>query len=71
MISCFKLAEEGDNDEACSRKARIDAPGAFHHIIIKGIGRRKIFREDADRVNFLDRLGASSSIHKPSVLLGH
>jgi putative transposase len=39
------------------RKARIDAPGAFHHIVIRGIERRKIFREDADRVNFLDRLG--------------
>ena len=39
------------------RKARIDAPGAFHHIIIRGIERRKIFRDDADRVNFLDRLG--------------
>jgi len=39
------------------RKARIDAPGAFHHIIIRGIERGKIFREDADRVDFLDRLG--------------
>ncbi len=39
------------------RKARIDARGAFHHIIIRGIERRKIFREDADRVNFLGRLG--------------
>jgi len=39
------------------RKARIDAPGALHHIIIRGIERRKIFREDADRANFLDRLG--------------
>jgi putative transposase len=39
------------------RKARIDAPGALHHIIIRGIERRKIFRQDADRVNFLDRLG--------------
>jgi len=39
------------------RKARIDAPGAFYHIVIRGIERRKIFREDADRVNFLDRLG--------------
>jgi putative transposase len=39
------------------RKARIDAPGAFHHIIIRGIERRKIFRNDADRVNFSDRLG--------------
>ena len=28
------------------RKARIDAPGALHHVIIKGIERRKIFRSD-------------------------
>jgi len=25
------------------RKARIDAPGALHHIIVRGIERRKIF----------------------------
>jgi REP element-mobilizing transposase RayT len=39
------------------RKARIDAPGAFHHIICRGIERRKIFYDDADRDNFLERLG--------------
>jgi REP-associated tyrosine transposase len=39
------------------RKARIDAPGALHHIIVRGIERRKIFEDDIDRVNFLDRLG--------------
>jgi REP element-mobilizing transposase RayT len=39
------------------RKARIDAPGAVQHIIIRGIERKKIFRNDADRSNFLDRLG--------------
>ena len=39
------------------RKARIDAPGALHHIIIRGIERRKIFRDDGDRANFLGRLG--------------
>jgi REP element-mobilizing transposase RayT len=39
------------------RKARIDAPGALHHIICRGIERRKIFDDDADRENFLDRLG--------------
>jgi putative transposase len=38
------------------RKARIDAPGALHHIIIRGIEGRKIFRDDADRENFRDRL---------------
>ena len=39
------------------RKARIDAPGALHHIIVRGIERRKIFIDDSDRNNFLDRLG--------------
>jgi REP element-mobilizing transposase RayT len=39
------------------RKARIDAPGALHHIIIRGIERRKIFLDDFDRDNFLKRLG--------------
>ncbi len=38
-------------------KARIDAPGALHHIIVRGIERRKIFKDDTDRINFLDRLG--------------
>jgi REP element-mobilizing transposase RayT len=39
------------------RKSRIDAPGALHHIIARGIERRKIFQDDHDRNNFLDRLG--------------
>ena len=39
------------------RKARIDAPGALHHIIVRGIERRKIFWDDADRDSFTDRLG--------------
>ena len=38
------------------RKARIDAPGALHHVIIRGIERKKIFRSDYDRKNFIDRL---------------
>ena len=29
----------------------------MHHIIARGIERCKIFRDDADRNNFLDRLG--------------
>jgi REP element-mobilizing transposase RayT len=37
------------------RKARIDAPGALHHIIVRGIERRKIFYDDDDRDNFLER----------------
>ena len=39
------------------RTSRIDAPGALHHIIFRGLERRRIFRDDEDRDNFLDRLG--------------
>jgi REP element-mobilizing transposase RayT len=39
------------------RKARLDAPGVYHHIIVRGIERRKIFKDDSDRDNFLNRLG--------------
>jgi len=38
------------------RKARLDAPGVLHHIIIRGIERRKIFRDDRDKDNFIGRL---------------
>jgi hypothetical protein len=39
------------------RKARIGAPGTRHHIIVRGINRRKIYFDDSDRDDFLDRLG--------------
>jgi len=39
------------------RKTRIDAPGALHHIIIRGIERKAIFKDDQDYHNFLTRLG--------------
>ena len=38
------------------RLARLDAPGVLHHIIIRGIERRKIFRDNKDQNNLLDRL---------------
>jgi REP element-mobilizing transposase RayT len=38
------------------RQSRIDAPGALNHIIVRGINRKKIFNDDADRYNFLSRL---------------
>jgi len=38
------------------RAARIDAPGALHHIICRGFERRPIFRNDEDRDDFLHRL---------------
>ena len=38
------------------RKARIDAPGALHHIMARGIEGRPIFQSDYDRKDFIDRL---------------
>jgi len=38
------------------RQARIDAPGALHHVICRGIERRKIFRDNQDRRDLIDRL---------------
>ena len=39
------------------RQARIDAPGALHHIIVRGIERRDIFKDHGDRQSFIERLG--------------
>ena len=38
------------------RKARIDAPGALHHIMARGIEGRPIFQSDLDRKDFIKRL---------------
>lgn len=38
------------------RGPRLDAPGALHHVIARGIERRAIFRDDRDRRLCLDRL---------------
>jgi putative transposase len=38
-------------------QARIDAPGAFHHVMIRGIEGTAIFRDGKDRESFLGRLG--------------
>ena len=38
------------------RLARLDAPGVLHHVMIRGIERRKIFLNDKDREDFVERL---------------
>jgi len=37
------------------RRSRIDAPGALHHIVVRGIDGKPIFQNDADRDQFLER----------------
>jgi putative transposase len=38
------------------RLARLDAPVVLHHVTIRGIERLKIFLDDQDREDFLDRV---------------
>jgi putative transposase len=39
------------------RQARLDVPGALHHIIVRGLDKSKIFKDDQDKAKFLERLG--------------
>jgi REP element-mobilizing transposase RayT len=46
-----------NNFHGMPRHARLDAPGALHHVMTRGIERRTIFRGDVDREDFLERMG--------------
>ncbi|MDA8104140.1 MAG: transposase [Nitrospiraceae bacterium] len=39
------------------RQARLDIPGALHHIMVRGIDKTAIFKDDEDKARFLERLG--------------
>ena len=43
------------------RRARLDAPGTLHHVIVRGIERGRIVADHRDRVAFLTRLGAAAT----------
>jgi putative transposase len=49
------------------RRARLDAPGTLHHVIVRGIEKRRIVNDVADRKNFIDRLGGLSVDTKTSI----
>jgi putative transposase len=38
------------------RQPRLDIPGLLQHVIVRGIERRPIFRDDGDRRDFVKRL---------------
>src|SRR5512136_2781313 len=38
------------------RQARLDAPGVLHHVMVRGIERTTLFRDDPDRTDFLARV---------------
>lgn len=39
------------------RQARLDAPGTLHHVIVRGIEKRKIVDDTTDHQNFVFRIG--------------
>ena len=39
------------------RQARLDAPGTLHHVMVRGIEKRKIVNDEKDRNDFVTRLG--------------
>ena len=49
------------------RHARLDTPGALHHIMVRGINKEDIFIDDNDRRDFLRRLGGSVTEDKSVV----
>jgi len=58
------------------RGPRLDAPGTLHHVIIRGIERGSIVRDDTDRKTFLDRMGlqargSGTSIYAFALMTNH
>jgi len=44
------------------RQVRLDAPATLHHMMVRGIEHRPIFRDDGDRTDFMARLAAVAVI---------
>jgi putative transposase len=49
------------------RQARLDIPGALHHIMVRGINKAVIFEDDQDKTRFLERLGRNITEGKCTV----
>ncbi len=47
-----------------ARPLRIEYPGAYHHVMNRGLSRRDIFLEDKGREQFLDLLSDISRLWK-------
>jgi len=57
--------------QARPKQARIDAPGVLHHIIVRGIERYKIFKNDADSESFVECFGKIMGTPKHAAMPGH
>jgi putative transposase len=43
------------------KQARLDAPGTLHHVIVRGIEKRRIVDDKKDQENFVKRMGEIAS----------
>ena len=50
------------------RQARLDAPGTLHHVMLRGIEKSTLFRDDEDRKDFLARVGDLTEKTKTRIL---
>jgi hypothetical protein len=47
------------------RGPRLDAPGVLHHVMARGIERQRIFQDDADREDVVQRMAmAIETLHQ-------
>ena len=53
------------------RRARLDAPGTLHHVMVPGINKHRIVNDVADRKNFVKRMGELAAGAKPLFMPGH
>jgi len=58
------------------RGARLDAPGTLHHVMVRGIEKGSIVRDDSDRTEFLHRMGllaktSGTSIYAFALMTNH
>ena len=50
-----------------ARPLRIEYPGAYYHVMNRGLNRQRIFAEDKDRQNFLDLIGEVHRLWKVEI----
>jgi hypothetical protein len=48
-----------------ARQARLDAPGTLHHVMVRGIERRRIVDDEEDGKEFVARLGVIARVSRP------
>ena len=56
LVAADSESPRGPWELSVPRRPRIDFPGAFHHVIVRGVDRRDLFRDDADRVAYCGEL---------------